>query len=176
MGMYLLLRADADIEFKYFFWLFVIRAGEFEVPAWIAITCWFLKDLFWAVLGMTNEHLSGGVAFGAHVGGFLGGFAVIGLSKLFNRNPPTTDAEIPVTAPVMRPMMAAAQVRAAAPAGPGPGEVPTIYLHDGVEESGPFTLAQIQAALAAGSIGPEAVYWSDGMADWQSVHELGGPV
>ena len=40
MGMYLLLRADADIEFKYFAWFFFIymRAGEFEVPAWMAIS------------------------------------------------------------------------------------------------------------------------------------------
>src|SRR5271170_4245019 len=38
MGMYLLLRANADIEFKYFAWWFFIymRAGEFEVPAWMA--------------------------------------------------------------------------------------------------------------------------------------------
>jgi membrane associated rhomboid family serine protease len=36
MGMYLLLRADVNIEFKYFFWFFLIylRAGEFEIPAW----------------------------------------------------------------------------------------------------------------------------------------------
>ena len=52
MGMYLLLRAGADIEFKYFFWFFYMRAGEFEIPAWAAISFWFLKDLLWAVLGM----------------------------------------------------------------------------------------------------------------------------
>ncbi len=48
MGMYLLLRADAEIEFKYFLWFFVVKAGEFEVPAWIAISFWFAKDLLWA--------------------------------------------------------------------------------------------------------------------------------
>ena len=52
MGMYLLLRAGADIEFKYFFWFIYIRAGEFEIPAWMAITFWFGKDLLWAVLGL----------------------------------------------------------------------------------------------------------------------------
>src|SRR5882724_3588652 len=82
LGMYLLLRANADIEFKYFFWIFVyIRAGEFEIPAWVAITGWFLKDLFFAVLGMFLPHTGGGVAFGAHVGGLLGGLGLIALYK-----------------------------------------------------------------------------------------------
>ena len=81
MGMYLLLRADADIEFKYFFWFIYIRAGEFEIPAWMAITFWFLKDLLWAVMGMVSKHAGSNVAFGAHVGGFLGGLALVASYK-----------------------------------------------------------------------------------------------
>jgi membrane associated rhomboid family serine protease len=78
MGMYLLLRADADIEFKYFAWWFFIymRAGEFEIPAWMAIIFYFAMDLIGAVIGMFSEHGSG-VAFGAHVGGFLGGLGLV---------------------------------------------------------------------------------------------------
>ena len=87
MGMYLLLRADADIEFKYFFWFFLIymRAGEFEIPAWVAIAFYFPRICLGAVLGMFSEHVGGGVAFGAHVGGFLGGLALVALSKWLAR-------------------------------------------------------------------------------------------
>src|SRR5579862_9077621 len=53
MGMYLRLRADADIEFKYFFWLYVyVRAGEFELPAWVAIALWFGAQLLSAGLDL----------------------------------------------------------------------------------------------------------------------------
>jgi membrane associated rhomboid family serine protease len=168
MGMYLLLRADADIEFKYFFWLFVVRAGEFELPAWIAITFWFLNDLLGAILGMVNHQSGGGVAFGAHVGGLLAGLAMAGIYKWTKRQQEpegrkilSVPAPVPATTPVEIPT----------------GETPTIYLHDGGVQSGPFTLPQIQAALSAGAIGPDAVYWSEGMTDWQNVLDLvGGPL
>ena len=168
MGMYLLLRADADIEFKYFFWLFVIRAGAFELPAWIAITFWFLKDLFWAIWGMVNQQSGGGVAFGAHVGGFLGGLAAIGILKLLGRQREQKGRKI---------ILDPAPMPARAPVEPFTGETPTIYLHDGRVQSGPFTLSQIQAALSTGAIGGDALYWSEGMTDWQSVSDLaGGPL
>ena len=58
------------------------RAGEFEIPAWVAITLWFLKDLLFAVLGMfPSNRAGGGVAFGAHVGGLLGGVVLISIYK-----------------------------------------------------------------------------------------------
>jgi rhomboid family protein len=164
MGMYLLLRAHADIEFKYFFWFIVIRAGEFELPAWVAITFWFVKDLFFAILGMFDHHHGGGVAFGAHVGGLLAGLAMIGIIKLIDRR------QHPEERPT--PALVIPLVPAPVPIDAGPAETPTIYLHDGAAQSGPFTLSQIQAALARGAIGHDAVYWSEGMADWQNVLEL----
>jgi membrane associated rhomboid family serine protease len=168
MGMYLILRADAEIEFKYFFWFFVIRAGEFEVPAWMAIIFWFLKDLFWALLGMTSAHTGGGVAFGAHVGGLLGGVALISAYRWLVRRP----AEIAEASELIidpAPLLAAIR-RSQPPA--ATSETPTIYLHDGTQQTGPFTLTQIQAGLQNGSIRREAVYWSEGMTDWQSVTDL----
>lgn len=162
MGMYLLLRANADIEFKYFIWFFAIRAGDFEVPAWVAITCWFLKDLLFAILGMFDHHSGGGVAFGAHVGGLLAGLAIIGIRKAFKpaekEKPPTSF--IPVHA------------YARAPIDTSPPEIPSIYLHENGAQSGPFTLSQIQTALIHDTISRDAVYWSEGMNDWASISDL----
>ena len=165
MGMYLLLRAGADIEFKYFLWLFFVyvRAGEFEIPAWVAIIGWFLKDLLFAVIGMNLKH-GGGVAFGAHVGGFLGGLALVSLHKWVLRpnvsQPDEPEPEIE-TAPTI-----------IAPPPDAPSETPTIFLHDGAVQTGPFTLWQVQAMLRHGEITPEFSYWSAGMEQWQSVTDL----
>ena len=95
MGMYLLLRAGADIEFKYFLWLFFfyMRAGEFEIPAWMAISFWFAKDLLFVVLGFFNQSSRGGVAFGAHVGGFLGGLALVAVYKWMVRPRENSESE-----------------------------------------------------------------------------------
>jgi membrane associated rhomboid family serine protease len=171
MGMYLLLRANADIEFKYFFWFFYIRAGEFEIPAWVAISFWFLKDLFWAVLGMTAKSSGGGVAFGAHVGGFLGGLALIAIYKWMVRPREEAVAEPGL---ILNPAMVLAMTAPRHPAVIVTSEVPTIFLHDGTEQTGPFTLTQVQAMLQQGRISRETQYWSEGMVAWESVVELAG--
>ena len=171
MGMYLLLRANADIEFKYFFWFFLIymRVGEFEIPAWVAIIFYFAMDLLGAVLGMFAGHNHGGVAFGAHVGGFLCGLALLGLYK-WKLKPAAEPAEAPGL--VLDP----AKVLGAATPHYQPAvtmyETATIFLHDGTTQTGPFTLSQVQAGLHNGSMSPELQYWSEGMEQWQSVTDL----
>ena len=171
MGMYLLLRADADIEFKYFLWLFFfyMRAGEFEIPAWMAITFWFLNDLVWAVLGMVSKHVGGGVAFGAHVGGFLAGLTLVAVYKWLAR--PREEAS---ALPDLIIDPAAVMASAGVPASPAPAtsETPTIFLHYLARQTGPFTLSQVQAMLHSGDIGREAFYWSEGMGKWESVADL----
>ncbi|HXE42744.1 MAG TPA: rhomboid family intramembrane serine protease [Candidatus Baltobacteraceae bacterium] len=167
MGMYLLLRTNSDIEFKYFFWfLFAyVRYGEFEVPAWIAVPLWFAGDFFWAIFGLFHHQESGGgVAFGAHVGGFLGGLGLIGIYKLIERGRPQEEEPPTSFIPVHKFVPVPIQNSSA--------EIATIYLHENGEQSGPFTLSQIQSALANGAISGNAVYWSEGMADWQSVLDL----
>lgn len=175
MGMYLMLRARADIEFKYFVWLFFvyIRAGEFTVPAWVAIGFYFLTNLLWAIVGMTASTDHGGVAFGAHVGGFLAGFAIIAIYKWLGGGKQEEEETEP--APIIddREILAAKQI-AAAGALAMTGETPTIFLHDGLAQTGPFTLSQIEAGLRNGTISRDAVYWSEGMTDWQGVSELAG--
>src|SRR5258706_4559821 len=84
MGAYLLLRASVDIDFRYFGLIFLRPlSGEFSLPAWVAISFWFLKDLVFAGLAFYLNQGGGGVAFGAHVGGFLAGLGLVGLIKLF---------------------------------------------------------------------------------------------
>ncbi|HVU08647.1 MAG TPA: rhomboid family intramembrane serine protease [Verrucomicrobiae bacterium] len=171
MGMYLLLRAGADIEFKYFIWFIVVKAGEFDLPAWVAISFWFLKDLIGAVLAMTEHHShGGGVAFGAHVGGFLAGLGMIGICKMLERNQAPKDSEeIAAVADVMKMYPRRAEIVTS--------ETPTIYLFEAGVQSGPFALSQIQSMLSLGSISKDALYWSEGMTEWQSVLDLaGGPV
>jgi hypothetical protein len=51
-------------------------------------------------------------------------------------------------------------------------ETPTIFLHDGVQQTGPFTLTQVQTMLRTGTITQEFQYWAEGLDDWQSVLEL----
>jgi membrane associated rhomboid family serine protease len=181
MGMYLLLRTRADIEFKYVY-LFFLRfgAGEFSVPAWVVIPFWFLKNLFWAVLGMRATGISGGVAFGDHVGGFLAGFAAIGIYKLAGKPhvveatgqaEDDDDEKLPTQPPragkrpPMRIHLRPAPVAVVT-------ETPTIFLHDGIAQSGPFTLSQVQAMLHAGGVHPGTQYWSEGLDDWQDIADL----
>jgi membrane associated rhomboid family serine protease len=172
MGMYLLLRASADIEFKYFLWFFVIRAGEFEIPAWVAISFWFLSDLFWAVLGMTRGHSGGGVAVGAHVGGFLSGLAMIGIYKWILRLRESKEPDADKSKFVVDPVKIFTATNAARQSVVVTSETPTIFLYDGTAQTGPFTLTQVQIMLLRKEIGRDAQYWSEGMTEWQNVLEL----
>ena len=51
-------------------------------------------------------------------------------------------------------------------------ETPTIFLHDGAVQTGPFTLTQVQGMLSHGEISAAFSYWSEGMEQWQSVTDL----
>jgi membrane associated rhomboid family serine protease len=174
MGMYLLLRAGADIEIKYFLWLFVyIRAGDFEIPAWVAIVIWFGLQLLSAMLDMIAGGASGGVASGAHVGGFLGGLGLLALYRRFGQ-PRAEEPAAPDTGPILNPAAMLASARASSGSGPATSETPTIYLHDGRQQTGPFTLTAVQTMLRRGEISRDASYWSEGMTDWQGVVDLAG--
>jgi membrane associated rhomboid family serine protease len=172
MAMYLMLRADIDIEFGYFIWLFVfVRAGKFEMPAWMAIVFWFLRDLIYTVIGLNNHSAHDGVAHGDHVGGFLAGLGLMAIYK-FLAKPREEAAKGPDLFFDLAPAVAAARRSQEMPS----TETPTIYLHDGNEQSGPFTLSQIQVKLQRGEVGREASYWSEGMNNWESVVDLAGPI
>ena len=171
MGAYLLLRADVDIDFRYFgLFFFRFFSGEFSLPAWIVISFWFLKDLFFAGLALYLNQEGGGVAFGAHVGGFVAGLAMVWLIKLIPKKeaePKRRPIRVQVSKAVPSIVPAAVQPRV---------EAPTIYLYDGDAQSGPYDLFQVQHMLAQGTLSSQAQYWSEGMAEWRSVSELGDGV
>ena len=175
LGMYLILRADADIDFKYwYFFLFYGGAGsgEFSVPAWMVISFWFLKDLFWAVFGFYYQQSGSGVAFGAHVGGFLGGMALVGIYKLLVRKQVLSEEKNELIIDPTQAMLSVMASKRSAEIIPSTSEQPTIFLHDGTQQTGPFTLTQVQSMLHTGAISNDASYWSDGMSDWQNVADL----
>src|SRR5262249_33716935 len=89
MGAYLVLRTRVKIDFRYFALIFFrFFSGDFSLPAWVVISFWFAKDLFFAALTYSLNEGHGGVAFGAHVGGFLAGLALVGLPKLVVKKQP----------------------------------------------------------------------------------------
>jgi hypothetical protein len=55
-----------------FYWFFLLLRGTFFVPAWLYAFLGLGGDL----LGLKLQGVTGGVAYGAHVGGFLFGLAV----------------------------------------------------------------------------------------------------
>ena len=157
MGGFVLLLHRNEIDFKYFLWFFFrFAAGEFALPAWLVISFWFLKDLAFAILAASSPHGGGGVAFAAHVGGFVSGMGMVGIWKLLTRGRRVAEAS--------------QETSGADGAGPG---APAIYLFENDTQTGPFSSQQIAEMLAMGSISADAVYWQHGMADWRSVNELG---
>jgi hypothetical protein len=173
MGMYLLVCGDVEVQFKYFFWLYVyVRAGEFELPAWVPICFWFGRDLLFGVLGFLLGTNIGGVGYGAHVGGLLGGLSLAAAYRWLGRPREEESAESEL---IIDPREAFAATRhRVMPAAVATSETPTIYLHDGHQQTGPFTLTAVQEMLQHGQISRDACYWSEGMADWQGVEDLAG--
>ena len=71
MGGYLLLYPKARVDVLIFI---VIIIRIIPVPAWIVLALWFAFQIFG---GFGADPLTGGVAYWAHVGGFLIGFAMM---------------------------------------------------------------------------------------------------
>ena len=68
LGAYFILYPGSQI-LTYIFPVFLVR-----IPAWIFLGVWFLYQLIEANFGLFNAHANGGgVAFFAHVGGFIFG-------------------------------------------------------------------------------------------------------
>jgi membrane associated rhomboid family serine protease len=147
IGGFVLLLLKTKIEFKWVFVLFLRPiSGEVFLPAWLVVSCWFLKDLHFAILAAANPEHSAGVAFGAHVGGTLCGLGLIALEKLRVN---------------IRPASKVKRV-----------ELAVIYLFLEGAQAGPFTLGQVRQMLSIGSIPAGTYYWQEGFEDWRSSDEL----
>ncbi|MDH3523424.1 MAG: rhomboid family intramembrane serine protease [Acidobacteriota bacterium] len=77
MGAYLVLYPRVRVETLFILFVFV---RVFALPAWIVLAEWFAIQLFSGIA--TGGAAGGGVAFWAHVGGFVAGVALI---KLFEQ-------------------------------------------------------------------------------------------
>ena len=76
MGAYLVKFPHSRIHTLVFIFFFI---STVEVPAWLMLIYWFFINLFSGVGSIGHSYASqgGGVAFLAHVGGFLAGIALI---------------------------------------------------------------------------------------------------
>jgi membrane associated rhomboid family serine protease len=76
MGAYLVKFPHSRIHTLLFIFFFITTI---DVPAWLMLIYWFFINLFNGVgsIGYSHASQGGGVAFLAHVGGFLAGIALI---------------------------------------------------------------------------------------------------
>lgn len=74
LGAYLVLFPSASV--RVFVWPFSLFVGTLGVPAVVWIGIWFALQLFSGVQGLGME-AAGGVAFWAHVGGFVAGLLLV---------------------------------------------------------------------------------------------------
>jgi rhomboid family protein len=83
LGAYFILYPGSRI-LTYIFPVFLVR-----IPAWIFLGVWFLYQLIEANFGLFNAHANGGgVAFFAHVGGFIFGLLAARLLARARQAPP----------------------------------------------------------------------------------------
>ncbi len=70
MAAYLLLFRSARLTFMFFF-------RQYKIPVWVWLGIWFVFNLFMALLVFSEGESMGGIAWSAHVGGFVMGLALI---------------------------------------------------------------------------------------------------
>lgn len=73
MGAYLIKFPRARIVTLFFF-LFIVTL---EIPAWAMLVWWFVIQLFSGLGSLGSTNYSGGIAWFAHVGGFVAGMLLI---------------------------------------------------------------------------------------------------
>lgn len=133
------------------------------MPAWLVISFWFFKDVFSTGISIASESADSGVAFGAHVGGFLAGLGIIGLRRLAGHK---GDEKRTRPLPVPRVSVAQGRPRVVAVARAD------MFIYDNGTQLGPLTPVQVQAMLSDGTVSREAFYWKEGMTEWRNVEEL----
>jgi hypothetical protein len=70
--------------------------------------------------------------------------------------------------------MAGSAAPAAAPAGPPPlpNQGPLFHVEAGGQAGGPFSVAQLQAEVAAGRLTGNTLVWTAGMAQWSPANTV----
>lgn len=168
LGGFIVLLGKQEIDFRYFGFFFLrFFSGEFSLASWIVISFWFAKDLLFAALTFEFGQGHGGVAFAAHVGGFLAGLALIGVYKLIPRKKSEEEEAVQEWSPTL-----AQRAAALSPIPVEVNETPAIFISEGGAQSGPFTTQQIREMISLGSISADAYYWQEGMAEWSTVQDF----
>ncbi|HAB17415.1 MAG TPA: rhomboid family intramembrane serine protease [Verrucomicrobiota bacterium] len=151
MGACALLLRGMKIEFRFvYFFIFAAGAKTFFVPSWLMMSLWFADDLLGLLLSLNTE--GGGIAFGAHVGGFLFGLAV---------------------AYAVRRKVERGDFSPEPVAEPAPSALPApVFVHfDGIQH-GPFPVHDVWHQVRNGTIPAEALYWREDLQQWRPVNEL----
>ena len=94
LGAYLLLFPHARVmTLLPIFFFITVR----ELPAVIILGLWFVLQLFSGVgsLGVTDAQDMGGVAYFAHIGGFVAGMLLIGVLGGFRKPPRPVQSDVP---------------------------------------------------------------------------------
>jgi membrane associated rhomboid family serine protease len=78
LGAYLLLFPQARVDTLVFFGWFINLVA---LPAILVLGVWFVLQLFSGIMSVGPETASGGVAFFAHVGGFVAGLVLVNVFK-----------------------------------------------------------------------------------------------
>jgi membrane associated rhomboid family serine protease len=76
MGAYIVLYPRVRVHMLVFLGIFITR---FAVPAWVMLGYWFFLQVLGGLPALARE--TGGVAFWAHSGGFVGGMVLIWLFR-----------------------------------------------------------------------------------------------
>lgn len=96
MGAFLI--RYALVKIRFFYWFGLIFRGTFDAPAWLMLPLWLLQQFFFAWMDTAGR---GGVAYWAHIGGFVfGAAAALGIRKSRLEEKyiaPAIEAEISVT-------------------------------------------------------------------------------
>jgi membrane associated rhomboid family serine protease len=79
LGAYLLLYPRARVTTLVFLLFFITFV---ELPAVVVLIFWFVLQIFSGTASLYGETAGGGVAYFAHIGGFVAGFLLI---KMFTR-------------------------------------------------------------------------------------------
>lgn len=104
LGAYLVLHPRANIAvlnpiLPLWLWL----GPVFTLPSWVVIGYWFLFDNVLSALGRSGMASEGGVAFFAHIGGFVAGLVAVRPFLLGRRRPVRRDAWVGWRGPSERP-------------------------------------------------------------------------
>jgi membrane associated rhomboid family serine protease len=82
LGAYLLLYPRARVTTLVFLLFFITFI---ELPAVVVLVFWFVFQIFYGTASLYSESSGGGVAYFAHIGGFIAGFLLIKLFTKKNR-------------------------------------------------------------------------------------------